>query len=104
MYWRARYLRIGFLFAVAKKQNLASYRKTVRAFVSNNRPVAELLPVQERPSARMDKMIAARVMEAYTSLFLTPKQDDGSRYSVINEDWGLRRSPARTAIRQFPQN
>ena len=31
----------------------------------------------------MDKMIAARVMEAYTSLFLTPKQDDGSRYSVI---------------------
>jgi len=28
-------------------------------------------------------MIAARVMEAYTSLFLTPKQDDGSRYSVI---------------------
>jgi len=74
-----------FLFCIAggKKQNLASYSKTVRAFVINNRPVAELLPVQERPSTRMDKMIAARVMETYTSLFLTPKQDDGSRYSVI---------------------
>ena len=31
----------------------------------------------------MDKMIAARVTETYASLFLTPKQDDGSRYSVI---------------------
>jgi hypothetical protein len=31
----------------------------------------------------MDKMIAARVMETYTSLFLTAKQEDGSRYSVI---------------------
>jgi hypothetical protein len=72
-----------FLFCIAdgKKQNLASYRKTVRAFVINNQPVAELLPVQ--PSTRMDKMIAARVMETYTSLFLTPKQEDGSRYSVI---------------------
>jgi len=58
---------------------LASYSKTVRAFVINNRPVAELLPVQER----LDKMIAARVMETYTSLFLTPKQDDDSRFSVI---------------------
>ena len=28
-------------------------------------------------------MIAARVMETYTSLFLTAKQEDGSRYSVI---------------------
>ena len=28
-------------------------------------------------------MIAARVTETYASLFLTPKQDDGSRYSVI---------------------
>ena len=28
-------------------------------------------------------MIAARVTESYASLFLTPKQDDGSRYSVI---------------------
>ena len=28
-------------------------------------------------------MIAARVTETYTSLFLTPKQDDGSRYSAI---------------------
>ena len=45
--------------------------------------MAELLPVQKRPSTRMDKMIAARVMETYTSLFLTPKQEDGSRYSVI---------------------
>jgi hypothetical protein len=74
-----------FLFCIAdgKKQNLASYRKTVRAFVINNQPVAKLLPVQKRPSTRMDKMIAARVMETYTSLFLTPKQEDGSRYSVI---------------------
>jgi hypothetical protein len=31
----------------------------------------------------MDKMIAARVTEAYANLFLTPKQDDGSRYSAI---------------------
>jgi len=46
-------------------------------------PVAELLPVQKRPSTRMVKMIAARVTETYASLFLTPKQDDGSRYSVI---------------------
>jgi hypothetical protein len=74
-----------FLFCIAdgKKQNLANYRKTVRAFVINNQPVAELLPVQKRPSTRMNKMIAARVMETYTSLFLTPKQEDGSRYSVI---------------------
>ena len=74
-----------FLFCIAdgKKQNLASYRKTVRAFVINNQPVAEPLPVQKRPSTRMDKMIVARVMETYTSLFLTPKQEDGSRYSVI---------------------
>jgi hypothetical protein len=37
-----------FLFCIAdeKKQNLASYRKTVRAFVISNRPVAGLLPVQ----------------------------------------------------------
>ena len=28
-------------------------------------------------------MIAARVTKTYASLFLTPKQDDGSRYSVI---------------------
>ena len=28
-------------------------------------------------------MIAARVTETYASLFLTPKQDDGSRYSAI---------------------
>ena len=74
-----------FLFCIAdgKKQNLANYRKTVRAFVINNQQVAELLPAQKRPSTRMDKMIAARVMETYTSLFLTPKQEDGSRYSVI---------------------
>jgi len=74
-----------FLFCIAdgKKQNLANYRKTVRAFVINNQPVAELLPVQKRPSTRMNKMIAARVMETYKSLFLTPKQEDGSRYSVI---------------------
>jgi len=74
-----------FLFCIAdhKKQNLASYRKTVRAFVISNRPVAGLLPVQKRPSTRMVKMIAARVTETYASLFLTPKQDDGSRYSVI---------------------
>jgi len=45
--------------------------------------VAELLPVQKRPSTRMVKMIAARVTETYANLFLTPKQDDGSRYSVI---------------------
>jgi hypothetical protein len=31
----------------------------------------------------MDKMIAARVTEINASLFLTPKQDDGSRYSAI---------------------
>jgi hypothetical protein len=74
-----------FLFCIAdeKKQNLASYRKTVRAFVISNRPVAGLLPVQKRPSTRMDKMIAARVTETYASLFLTPKQADGSRYSAI---------------------
>jgi hypothetical protein len=74
-----------FLFCIAddKKQNLAGYRKTVRAFVISNRPVARLLPVQKRPSTRMDKMIAARVTEAYANLFLTPKQDDGSRYSAI---------------------
>jgi hypothetical protein len=74
-----------FLFRIAdeKKQNLASYRKTVRAFVISNRPVAGLLPVQKRPSTRMDKMIAARVTETYASLFLTPKQADGSRYSAI---------------------
>jgi len=28
-------------------------------------------------------MIAARVTETYANLFLTPKQDDGSRYSVV---------------------
>jgi hypothetical protein len=74
-----------FLFCIAdgKKQNLAGDRKTVRAFIINNRPVAEISPVQKRPSTRMDKMIAARVMETYASLFLIPKQDDGSRYSVI---------------------
>jgi hypothetical protein len=74
-----------FLFCIAdeKKQNVAGYRKTVRAFAISNRPVAGLLPVQKRPSTRMDKMIAARVTETYASLFLTPKQEDGSRYSAI---------------------
>jgi len=74
-----------FLFCIAgdKKQNLASSRKTVRAFAISNRPVAGLLSVQKRPSTRMVKMIAARVTETYASLFLTPKQDDGSRYSVV---------------------
>jgi len=74
-----------FLFCIAdeKKQNLASYSKTVRAFVISNRQVAGLLPVQKRPSTRMDKMNAARVTETYASLFLTPKQADGSRYSAI---------------------
>jgi len=74
-----------FLFCIAdrKKQNLASYRKTVWAFVISNQSVAELLPVQKRPSTRMEKMIAARVIETYASLFLTPNQDDGSRYSTI---------------------
>jgi hypothetical protein len=74
-----------FLFCIAdgKKQNLASYRKTERAFAISNRPVAELLPVQKRPSTGMEKMIAARVTETYASLFLTPMGDDGSRYSEI---------------------
>ena len=74
-----------FLFCIAdrKKQNLASHRKTVRAFAISNRPVVGLLPVQKRPSAWMDKMIAARVTETYASLFLTPKQDNGSRYSAV---------------------
>jgi hypothetical protein len=31
----------------------------------------------------MDKMIATRVTETYASLFLTSKQDDGSRHSAI---------------------
>src|SRR5262245_62321124 len=83
-----------FIFYITnkKKQNLASYRKTARAFVISNPPVAGLLPVQKRPSTRMDKMIAARVTEIYASLFLTPTQADGSRYSAIARIGAFERS------------
>src|SRR5215471_2899134 len=41
------YRLLLFCIADGKKQNLASYRKTVRAFVVSNRQVTGLLPVQK---------------------------------------------------------
>src|SRR5262249_16777316 len=64
----ARYLRIGIFSFVSPAQKNKTWQAIARpcgAFVGNNRPVAELLPVQERPSTLMDKMIAARVMETH---------------------------------------
>jgi hypothetical protein len=46
--------------------------------------VVKLLPVQKAaPNTDGQKMIAARVTESYTSLFLTSKHDDGSRHVAI---------------------
>lgn len=58
--------------------------RLVRAFAISNRPVAGLLPVQKAAlNTDGQKMIAARVTESYTSLFLTSKHDDGSRHAAI---------------------
>jgi hypothetical protein len=53
------------------------------AFAISNRPVAALLPVQKRPSTRIEKMIATRVTESYASLFLTLKHGDSLRHAAI---------------------
>src|SRR5262249_26245246 len=65
----ARYLRIGIFSFVSPSPKNKTWQAIARpcgAFVGNNRPVAELLPVQERPSTLMDKMIAGLVMETNT--------------------------------------
>lgn len=46
--------------------------------------MVRLLPVQKAAlNTDGQKMIAARVTESYTSLFLTSKHDDGSRHAAI---------------------
>ena len=58
--------------------------RLVWAFAVSNRPVVRLLPVQKAAlNTDGQKMIAARVTESYTSLFLTSKHDDGSRHAAI---------------------
>ncbi|HEY2425206.1 MAG TPA: hypothetical protein VGI09_04830 [Pseudolabrys sp.] len=58
--------------------------RLVWAFAISNRPVVGLLPVQKAAlNTDGQKMIAARVTESYTSLFLTSKHDDGSRHAAI---------------------
>ena len=70
--------------ATKNSKDLASYRKTHTDFRISNRPVVGLLPVQKAAlNTDGQKMIAARVTESYTSLFLTSKHDDGSRHAAI---------------------
>ena len=66
-------------------KDLASYRKTRLAFAISNRPVSGRAIAGAKAALNTDgqKMIAARVTESYTSLFLTSKHDDGSRHAAI---------------------
>src|SRR5262245_31465277 len=83
---RGRYLRIGFFSFVLPTKKSKTWQAIARPYG------LLLLAIDQWPSCcrcksgpqhGWSKMIAARVTETYASLFLTPKQDDGSRYSVI---------------------
>jgi hypothetical protein len=49
----------------------------------SNRPVVGLCLCKSGPQHGWTKMIATRVTQTYASLFLTSKQDDGSRHAAI---------------------
>src|SRR5215467_14647250 len=93
------YRLLLFCIADGKKQNLASYRKTARAFVVSNRQVAGLLPVQK---AALNTDGQNDCCACYRNLREPLSYTQARRRLTVlrdHEDWGLRGSPARTAIR-----
>src|SRR5215468_10793686 len=86
-----------FLFGIAdeKKQNLASYRKTVRAFVISNRPVAGLFAGAK---AALNTDGHNDCCGCYRNLREPFSHTRARRRLTLLrncEDWGLRGSPAR---------
>src|SRR5262249_41126764 len=94
-----------FLFCITdgKKQILASYRKTVWAFVITNRPVGRAI-AGAKAALNTDEQndCCARYRNLHQPLSHTQAR---RRLTLLRdcEDWGLRGSPARTALHRFPR-
>src|SRR5262245_33518007 len=84
--WLGRYLRIGFFSFVSPTKKNKTWQAIARPCGLSSIAIDQWpgsCRCKSGPQHGWTKMIAARVTETYTSLFLTPKQDDGSRYSVV---------------------